>query len=70
MIQVADGMAKFTAGCWLRQGRGRFVLGTMTGEVEVYDEKNLSNTLDVASHPQELEIVDGTEVTLGLREGG
>lgn len=38
---VADGQPRFTAGCWLWQGGGRFALGGTRGIVELYEESGM-----------------------------
>lgn len=64
--QVANGIAKYTAGCWLHPGRGMFVLGTTAGELEVYQEKNLGAATASAALPSELEMPHDTEVRIGF----
>lgn len=71
--EVADGRQAFTAGCFLRQGRGRLALGTYSGEVEVYGcgeavgGGGLASPEGVAPRPSELSTEGEPEVRLSLQ---
>ena len=64
---VAGGERVFTSGCWLLQGMGRFALGTVAGEVKVFQESGLKTPIGSTPFPDaQLDISPKAEVRFGV----